>query len=295
MPFELQPTLVGSLLELRPLRPEDWEALYAVASDPLIWEQHPDNERYKEAVFRDFFRGALESGGALVAIDRRDGRIVGSSRYAEYDEARSEIEIGWTFLARSYWGGRYNGEMKRLMLDHAFRFVDSVVFVIGPKNVRSQRAIEKIGGVLAGTNLARGRENLVYRIVRPLPARIVSIEHVQLAMPRGEEDKARGFYSGLLGLPEVAKPAELAKRGGVWFERGAVKVHLGVEAEFRAAKKAHPAFLVHDLEGLVQRLREAGVEVVDDGLLPGYGRVYVADPFGNRLELMERIGENRHD
>jgi N-acetyltransferase len=288
MPFELQPTLVGSLLELRPLRPEDWEALYAVASDPLIWEQHPDNERYKEAVFRDFFRGALESGGALVAIDRRDGRIVGSSRYAEYDEARSEIEIGWTFLARSYWGGPYNGEMKRLMLDHAFWFVDSVVFVIGPKNVRSQRAIEKIGGVLAGTSFARGRENLVYRIVRPLPARIVSIEHVQLAMPRGEEDKARGFYSGLLGLPEVAKPAELAKRGGVWFERGAVKVHLGVEAEFRAARKAHPAFLVHDLEGLVQRLREAGVEVVDDGLLPGYERVYVADPFGNRLELMER-------
>ena len=167
MPFELQPTLTGSLLELRPLRPEDWDALYAVASDPLIWEQHPDNERYKEPVFRDFFRGALESGGALVAIDPRDGRIVGSSRYAQYDEARSEIEIGWTFLARSYWGGRYNGEMKRLMLDHAFRFVESVVFVIGPKNMRSRRAIEKIGGVLSGTNMARGRENLVYRIVRP--------------------------------------------------------------------------------------------------------------------------------
>ena len=105
------------------------------------------------------------------------------------------------------------------MLEHAFRFVDSVVFIIGPKNIRSQRAIERIGGVLAGTNFARGRENLVYRIVRPAPARILSIEHVQLAMPQGEEEKARGFYSGLLGLPEVVKPAELAKRGGVWFER----------------------------------------------------------------------------
>ena len=288
MPFELQPTLVGSLLELRPLRPEDWDALYVVASDPLIWEQHPDSERYKELVFREFFRGALKSGGALVAIDRRDGRIIGSSRYAVYDEARSEIEIGWTFLDRSYWGGSYNGEMKRLMLDHAFRFVESVVFVIGPKNMRSRRAIEKIGGVLSGTNMARGRENLVYRMVRPGPARIVGVEHVQLAMPPGEEDKARAFYAGLLGLPEVAKPVELAKRGGAWFERGAVKVHLGAEAEFRAAKKAHPAFLVHDLEGLAKRLREAGVEVVDDGLRPGYVRIYVTDPFGNRLELMER-------
>ena len=166
MPFELQPTLVGSLLELRPLRPEDWDALYSVASDPLIWEQHPDSERYEEPVFREFFRGALESGGALVVLDRRDGRIIGSSRYAQYDEARSEIEIGWTFLARSHWGGAYNGEMKRLMLDHAFRFVENVVFVIGPKNIRSQRSIQKIGAVLAGTNMARGRENLVFRILR---------------------------------------------------------------------------------------------------------------------------------
>ena len=293
MPFELQPTLIGSLIELRPLRPEDWEDLYAVASDPAIWEQHPDSERYKEDVFREFFRGALDSRGALVAIDRRDGRIIGSSRYAEYDEARSEIEIGWTFLARPYWGGRYNGEMKRLMLDHAFRFVESVVFIIGPKNIRSQRAVERIGGVLAGISMARGRENLVFRIARPAPARILGIEHVQLAMPRGGEDNARAFYSGLLGLPEVPKPEELARRGGVWFERGAVKIHLGVEAEFRAARKAHPAFLVHDLAGLVRRLREAGVEVVDDGLLPRHARVYVADPFGNRIELMERTDEAR--
>jgi catechol 2,3-dioxygenase-like lactoylglutathione lyase family enzyme len=116
---------------------------------------------------------------------------------------------------------------------------------------------------------------------------ILRIEHVQLAMPPGEEDEARAFYSGLLGLPEVPKPPALAARGGVWFERGNVKVHLGVEPDFRAAKKAHPAFLVRDLAVLAERLRGAGVAVTDDGLMPGYRRVYVTDPFGNRLELME--------
>jgi len=116
---------------------------------------------------------------------------------------------------------------------------------------------------------------------------ILRIEHVQLAMPRGEEDRARAFYSGLLGIPEVAKPPELAARGGVWFESGEVKVHLGVEPEFRAARKAHPAFVVRELGALAERLRAAGVSVIDDGLMPGYRRFYVADPFGNRLELME--------
>ena len=117
---------------------------------------------------------------------------------------------------------------------------------------------------------------------------IVGIEHVQLAMPEGEEDRARAFYSGLLGIAEAPKPPELAKRGGVWFEDGAVRVHLGVERDFRPAKKAHPAFLVRDLAELVRRLRDAGVAVVEDGFFPGYDRVYVADPFGNRIELMER-------
>jgi len=166
MPFDLQPTLHGTLLELRPLRPDDWGPLFAVASDPLIWEQHPERERYKEEVFREFFRVALESRGALVAIDSSAGRIIGSSRFHGYSEAQSEIEIGWTFLARRYWGGRYNGEMKRLMLEHAFRFVDNVVFLIGPQNYRSQRAIEKVGGMLVGSRVANGRESLVYRIRR---------------------------------------------------------------------------------------------------------------------------------
>jgi len=117
--------------------------------------------------------------------------------------------------------------------------------------------------------------------------RIMRIDHVQIAMPRGGEDSARPFYAGLLGIPEVPKPAALADRGGAWFESDDLKVHLGVDSECRAARKAHPAFRVRDLGSLVQRLRAAGVEVADDGSLPGYERVYVTDPFGNRLELLE--------
>ncbi len=166
--FDLQPHLVGELLEVRPLRPEDWESLFAVASDPLIWEQHPASDRYKEEVFREFFREALESGGALVVIDRKTQKIIGSSRYFRFDPEKREVEIGWTFLARSHWGGKYNGELKRLMLNHAFKFVESVVFLIGPTNVRSQKAVEKIGGVMTGrretTLHGKTVENVVYQI-----------------------------------------------------------------------------------------------------------------------------------
>ena len=165
MPFELQPVLTGELLELRPLRPEDFPDLYAAASDPLVWEQHPQSDRYREDVFREFFRGALESGGAFVVVDSETGRVIGSTRFHGYDEEKSEIEIGWTFLARSHWGGRFNGEMKRLMLGHAFGFVESVVFLVGPDNLRSRRAVEKIGGVLHGSRPnAVGRDSVVYRI-----------------------------------------------------------------------------------------------------------------------------------
>ena len=118
-------------------------------------------------MFREFFREAIESGGALIAADVRDGRIIGSSRFFGYKEATSEVEIGWSFLARSHWGGVYNGEMKQLMLRHAFQFVNSVVFLIGPHNWRSRRAIEKIGGVLIGSRLnGIGRESVVYEINR---------------------------------------------------------------------------------------------------------------------------------
>jgi len=165
MPFDLQPILEGELLRLRPLRAEDWNELYAVASDPLVWRQHPVNDRYKEEVFKEYFREALDSGGALVAIDSKDGRIIGASRFHGFDEDKCEIEIGWTFLARSHWGGIYNREMKRLMLRHAFKFVKSVIFLVGPGNLCSQKAVEKIGGVRAGSRVdGSGVESFLYRI-----------------------------------------------------------------------------------------------------------------------------------
>lgn len=168
MPFDLQPVLQGPRLALRPLRPDDFDALYAVASDPLIWEQHPASDRWQRDVFTAFFDEAMASGGALIAIDRATGRVIGSSRYFGHDEAASEIEIGWTFLARSHWGGVYNREMKRLMLDHAFRFVHRVVFLIGPRNVRSQKAIEKLGATrIAPRTTSDGRLSLVYQLTRP--------------------------------------------------------------------------------------------------------------------------------
>jgi N-acetyltransferase len=168
MSFDLQPVLQGELLRLRPLRPEDWDALYTVASDSLVWEQHPMRDRYKEEVFKEFFREALESGGALVVTDSKDSGIIGSSRFHGYDEQKSEIEIGWTFLARRYWGGAYNREMKQLMLRHAFRFVRRVIFLVGPQNFRSQRAMEKIGGKRVGIKSdGSGRESVIYEVTVP--------------------------------------------------------------------------------------------------------------------------------
>ena len=148
--FDLQPHLKGKLIELRPLTPEDWGDLFSVASDPLIWEQHPESDRYKEDVFKVFFKDALESGGAFVVIDTKNKRIIGSTRFHGYDPEKSEVEIGWTFLASKYWGGRYNREMKQLMLAHAFQFVENVVFYVGENNIRSQKATEKIGATENG-------------------------------------------------------------------------------------------------------------------------------------------------
>jgi len=153
--LDLQPHLVGGLIELRPLAADDWDQLFAVASDPLIWEGHPARDRYKGPVFRQFFREALDSGGALVALDRTTRRIIGSSRYWWDGANRDELEIGWTFLARAYWGGLYNGEMKSLMLAHAFKSVDHVIFIVGVDNVRSQKAMLKIGAVPTERRLVR--------------------------------------------------------------------------------------------------------------------------------------------
>jgi catechol 2,3-dioxygenase-like lactoylglutathione lyase family enzyme len=121
---------------------------------------------------------------------------------------------------------------------------------------------------------------------------IQAIDHVQLAMPCGEEERARAYFAGVLGMTEVPKPAALAGRGGAWFSSGAAQLHIGVERDFRPARKAHPGFLVNDLDAMVTRLRAAGYEVSsDEPPLEGYRRVHTVDPFGNRIELLERVTE----
>jgi RimJ/RimL family protein N-acetyltransferase len=165
MPFDLQPILKSTLLVLRPLQAEDFDDLYEVASDPLIWAQHPVKNRYKEELFRLFFTEALDSSGTLITIDLKTNQVIGSSRYHGYDEQKSVIEIGWSFLAQSHWGGTYNREMKNLMLRHAFRFVNSVIFLVGSENIRSKRAVEKIGGIHVGSSLdTGGHDSLIYQI-----------------------------------------------------------------------------------------------------------------------------------
>jgi RimJ/RimL family protein N-acetyltransferase len=143
-----QPRLQGELLSMRPVTAEDLAPLFAVASDPEVWALHPASDRWKEDVFHAYFEDGLNSHGALVAVDRANGAVIGWSRYDNQFVEPGEIEIGWTFLGRPYWGGVYNGEMKRLMLAHAFRYVDRVVLRIGETNLRSRRAAEKIGAKL---------------------------------------------------------------------------------------------------------------------------------------------------
>jgi len=144
---DFQPTLIGPTVIVRPISAADWPELFAAGSDPEIWKVHPVRDRHTEPGFRKFFDGALESKMGFVFVDRSTGRLIGSSRYYGYEPELGEIEIGWTFLARSHWGGRANREVKRLMLDHAFTFVNTVIFWVGDENWRSQGAMTKIGGV----------------------------------------------------------------------------------------------------------------------------------------------------
>ncbi len=172
---DLQPTLTGETVILRPLHADDWPEMFKAAADPLIWEQHPARDRYLEPVFRGFFDGGLASGGAFAILDRGTGAIIGSSRYHGYNPERREIEIGWTFVTRAYWGGRTNAEIKRLMLDHAFSFAETVIFWVGATNLRSRRAMQKLGAVerpgLHTRALAGGAQpHVVFEIRKPLPA-----------------------------------------------------------------------------------------------------------------------------
>jgi RimJ/RimL family protein N-acetyltransferase len=147
MLFDLQPTLQNEFVKLIPLKETDFEILYKVASDPLIWEQHPNKNRWKKDVFENFFKGAIESKGAFLIYNAKTNEPIGSSRFYDYNENKSEVSIGYTFYARSHWGGKYNPSAKHLMMQHAFKYVDHVIFHIGANNIRSQKAIEKLGAV----------------------------------------------------------------------------------------------------------------------------------------------------
>jgi RimJ/RimL family protein N-acetyltransferase len=168
----LQPVLANAHVRLDPLVPEDYPALFAVASDPAIWAQHPAQDRWQAGVFRAFFDEALASHGALAARDAQTGAVIGSSRYCTARAAAGEVEIGWTFLARSHWGGAANAAMKALMIGHALTHYDSVIFLIGESNLRSRRATEKIGGILTDRTLTVAMagasvRHVVYSIDRP--------------------------------------------------------------------------------------------------------------------------------
>ncbi|MFM7510141.1 MAG: GNAT family N-acetyltransferase [Bacteroidota bacterium] len=148
--MNLQPThLHNALVSLRPLSVTDFELLYAVASDPLIWEQHPNPDRYKRNVFQNYFKGAVESGGAFIILNQHE-QVIGSTRFYDFDPAKSEIKIGYTFFARSCWGHNFNRSTKLLMLSYAFEFVNRVLFHVGASNIRSQKAMEKLGAIKIG-------------------------------------------------------------------------------------------------------------------------------------------------
>jgi RimJ/RimL family protein N-acetyltransferase len=170
--MDRQPVLEGERLILRPLTEADWPALYAVASDHELWANHPSHDRWQEPVFRAFFDDALGKGGALAIIDKQTGQMIGSSRFQWSERGDGgALEIGWSFLARAYWGKGYNAEFKRLMLEHAFRRVDRVVFRVGADNVISRKAMENIGGRLTGETFVEERvgvpvEHVVYEITR---------------------------------------------------------------------------------------------------------------------------------
>ncbi|MES2768804.1 MAG: GNAT family N-acetyltransferase [Bdellovibrionota bacterium] len=162
--MNLQPTLKGNLTTLRPLKSDEFESLFAVSADPLLWEQHPVYDRYKREVFEDFFKLAIESQGAFAIIDNSSGEMIGSSRFYDLDPTKKTVIVGYTFLARKYWGKRYNEEIKNLMLNYAFQFVDTVLFEVGENNMRSQLAMKKIGAKLAGKTNLDNKSRLIFKI-----------------------------------------------------------------------------------------------------------------------------------
>jgi RimJ/RimL family protein N-acetyltransferase/general stress protein 26 len=211
-----QPTLHGEHIRLRPLREDDFAALHAAASDPAIWAQHPQSDRWREAVFRNYFDSGMAGRGCLVIEDAQTGAVIGSSRYHGHDPVTRTVEIGWTFLTRSHWGGATNAELKRLMLDHAFQLVNRVIFKVGVHNQRSQRALLAIGARWVGPDpTTPDGANAVYEIWRPgapgAPARFVLSE----AMRRTIEEQRLGLVASVDedGSPAVSPKGTFAVLG----------------------------------------------------------------------------------
>jgi RimJ/RimL family protein N-acetyltransferase len=148
--INFQPLLQNSQVIAQPLKESDFEGLYMAASDPLIWEQHPNRNRYQKEAFTNYFKGAIESGGAFLVKDAQTGEIIGSSRYSDFNAENGVVAIGYTFFVRSHWGKGHNYALKKLMLDHAFKYVGTVLFYIGAVNKRSQISIERLGAVKTG-------------------------------------------------------------------------------------------------------------------------------------------------
>jgi RimJ/RimL family protein N-acetyltransferase len=148
--FELQPTLSNDIVILEPLKSTDFERLYQVASDPLVWEQHPNKNRYQRSEFENYFKGAMESGGAFLFSNKQSGEVIGSSRFYDWDAEKKNVFIGYTFLSRNCWGKGFNKAIKELMLNHAFQYADTVQFHVGANNTRSQIAMGRIGGEKVG-------------------------------------------------------------------------------------------------------------------------------------------------
>jgi N-acetyltransferase len=149
-PYSPLPTLENYLILATPLQPDDFEKLYAAACDPLIWEQHPNKNRWQKEAFENYFKGAILSGGAFLVSDAQSGEVIGSSRYSDFIPETNTVSIGYTFFIRRCWGGGYNYALKQLMLDHIFQFVNEVTFYVGAVNKRSQISIERFGAVKIG-------------------------------------------------------------------------------------------------------------------------------------------------
>ena len=167
--MNIQTILENDFVQLIPLEESDFEYLYSVASDPEIWEQHPNKDRYKREIFQNFFQGAIESKGAFKIIDKNTGEIAGSTRFYDYNPDDNSIFIGYTFYATKFWGSKLNPQVKKLMLDHIFQFVNKVYFHVGKNNIRSQKAMEKLGAkkideVIVAYAYEPERLNVVYEI-----------------------------------------------------------------------------------------------------------------------------------